>query len=168
MDTSSSSPDDQLYCPAKWDGWDCFERVKAGAVVEHTCPSNALQSMKRTIPECLRGRSIKSCDESGSWHRINISGQLVEKTNYVYCSFVGRDKSLQEIKFRVSLHSITLFSLLTASSIFITYKQYRTTRIRLHLNFFLSLALNSLSDILFQILIHKNHLEPSYNILNVK
>lgn len=157
-----------MYCPAKWDGWDCFERVKAGETVEHICPLSALQSMKRQIPECLRGHSIKSCDENGSWHRINMSGNMVEKTNYVYCSFVGRDKSLQEIKLRVSLHSLTLASLLGASSIFIAYKQYRTTRIRLHLNFFLSLALNSLSDILFQLLIHKNHLEPSYNILNVK
>lgn len=127
------------------------------------CPIMSLQSHFRDLPDCLKGNSIKTCNSNGSWYRMPGKG---EATNYVYCSFVGRTKSMAEIYIRLALHSISLFLIIISVGIFIYYDQHKITRINIHLNFFASLAMYSIFDIIFYSVIRWNHLsDTTDNIL---
>ena len=97
------------------------------------------------------------------------NGGFKEVTDYIMCSFVGRTQSQRETLITVVFHSISLVFVLMSTFIYFFYKQYRSLRIRIHLNFFLSLALNSISDILFIVLVRKEHLlSDSDNVINDK
>lgn len=166
----STGDDDPNYCPAKWDGWTCWDRAKAGSTATQTCPLAALQVHHRALPACLRGHAEKKCGLDGQWYRLIEQGSRVlnEKTNYEYCSFVGRDKSMREIQLRTALHSVSLVFVAVSCGIFIAYKQYRIVRVKVHLNFFLSLALTAISDLLLFLLVRRRHFEPNDNVLKTK
>lgn len=164
---SPAASSNELFCPSKWDGWDCWSKTRAGQVVEHICPIMSLQSHFRNLPDCLKGYSFKTCHSNGSWYRL--PNTLTEKTNYVYCAFVGRSKSLAEIYLRLVLHSISLLLIATSVAIFFYFEQQKIIRIRIHLNFFASLALYSIFDIIFYSVIRLNHLNDiNDNILKQK
>lgn len=153
----------------KWDGWDCFPRTPAGQSVHRVCPLSALQSHRRTLPVCLRGESAKSCEPEGKWHRIKMEGGFKEVTDYMDCSFVGRTQAKREALLTLVFQSISLVAVVISCFIHLFYKQYRSLRIQIHLNFFLSLALNSIGDILFIVLVRKEHLLSSTdNVINDK
>lgn len=97
------------------------------------------------------------------------NGGFKEVTDYMQCSFVGRSQSDREALITVVFQAISLVFVHISAFIYIYYKQYRSLRIRIHLNFFLSLALNSISDILFIVLVRKEHFSSaSDNVVNDK
>ena len=164
---AGSNSSEELFCPRKWDGWDCWPETKAGTVIEQICPLMSLQSHFRDLPDCLKGYSFKSCQSDGNWFRLPDT--QTEKTNYAYCSFVGRSKSLAEIYLRLVLHSISLVCISISVIIFIYFEQHKIVRIRIHLNLFASLAIYSISDIIFYTIIRWSHLtDISDNILKDK
>lgn len=154
----------------KWDGWDCFPRTRAGQSVNQVCPLSALQSHKRDLATCLRGRSRKECTIEGRWYRMPMeNGGLKEVTDYTDCAFVGRVQAQREAAITIAFQSVSLVFVLFSCFIYIFYQQYRSLRIRIHLNFFLSLSLNSVSDILFITLVRREHLfSASDNVINEK
>ena len=85
------------------------------------------------------------------------------------CSFVGRSQSQREALITVVFQSISLVFVLFSCFVYIFYKQYHSLRIRIHLNFFLSLTLNAISDILFVTLVRREHLfSATDNVINDK
>ncbi|RWS27326.1 calcitonin receptor-like protein, partial [Leptotrombidium deliense] len=68
-----------LSCPAKWDGWSCWNRTSAGIVAKQLCVDFAYQTHERLPEHCLRGFSEKKCEANGTWFSLNG----VEYTDYV-------------------------------------------------------------------------------------
>lgn len=96
------------------------------------------------------------------------NGGFKEVTDYLSCSFVGRNQSQTENLITVVFQAISLVFVLISTFIYVYYKQCRSLRIRIHLNFFLSLGLNSISDILFIFLVRKEHFSAADNVVNDK
>ena len=130
------------------------------------CPTSSLQPHNKIVAPCLRGKSIKSCDTNGTWKKVTIGGVPMERTNYEDCAFVGKERKLRELWMRISLYSLTLLFLLVASFVFISFKQYKNLRVQIHLNFFISLSINAICDMVFCILIQKPHLtDIGWNVI---
>ncbi|RWS09619.1 hypothetical protein B4U79_17920 [Dinothrombium tinctorium] len=155
----SKTTGDQLYCPAKWDGWSCWGYTPAGTTAYQTCPDFAYQNHRKyqnQLPEsCLRDSAEKYCTPNGTWYKY----KGYERTNYLNCAYIGRRERRIATFMKVTLQSISLVFSLASIAIFIYYKQYRIVRIQVHLNFFASFVLTAIATIAFNIYIYGDHLE---------
>ncbi|XP_074602826.1 calcitonin gene-related peptide type 1 receptor-like [Brevipalpus obovatus] len=147
--------DGRKYCPAKWDGWNCWPYALAGTSIEDICPEPAFQIHDRLPPNCYRGKAIKTCNHDGTWFGKNG----VEKTDYSGCTYTGQWNNIHQNRLRTSLQSISLFASILSCFLYIVYKQYHILRIQVHLNFFLSFIFTSIASIAFNMMVADTHLD---------
>ena len=103
--------------------------------------------------ECTREYASKECTPNGTWytHTKNSSGILYESelVNYDKCLTPGATQRQREIYLYLAGYSFSLLLTFIGSVIFLVYKQYNSLRIRIHLNFFLSIMLTCLFSIVY-------------------
>lgn len=110
------------------------------------------------------GQATKECTRQGHWFRHpDTPTRWREYTDYSDCAFVGRERGLKEIDLRLALSTISLVFVLLAVGIFAFYGQYKIVRVKVHLNFFASLALTCLVDLLFYNLVRRRHFVTADN-----
>uniref|UniRef100_A0A1B6E976 G-protein coupled receptors family 2 profile 2 domain-containing protein n=1 Tax=Clastoptera arizonana TaxID=38151 RepID=A0A1B6E976_9HEMI len=124
-----------LECPREFDGWTCINATRSGAVAHFPCPHFVLGFDPRRF-----GQRI--CLEDGSWFRHPVSNKTW--SNYTTCV------DFEDLKLRNLVNSIyksgyaiSLAALVISIIIFFYFKSLICTRIQIHKNLFISLALNN-------------------------
>ncbi|XP_062555367.1 calcitonin gene-related peptide type 1 receptor [Armigeres subalbatus] len=124
----------QLFCPRRFDGWTCWEPQPAGSVAQNYCPNFVLGFDANRL-------AYRICHANGSWFTHPDSGR--EWSNYTNCIDVD------DMKFRrlvndlyIGGYTISLVTLIASLCIFVSFRTLKCTRIRIHINLFISLALS--------------------------
>lgn len=159
--------EDGSRCPAKWDGWMCWDSAAPATVNYEKCPDMTYSTLSYTPTECMKEYASKECLPNGTWYSIWVDDGKrtvqMEHTNYIQCSTPGATRRLFEVHMEVVVYSVSLLFTIIGSIIFIFYKQYKILRIQIHINFFVSLILTSFFAILLDLLIRV----PHYNLNTV-
>ncbi|XP_071158627.1 calcitonin gene-related peptide type 1 receptor-like isoform X1 [Mytilus edulis] len=128
-------------CDRTWDGWICWDDTHPGQQVYQSCPLYLTFSVPSR-------QAVKTCLSNATWERR----EGFEWTDYQTCLYVDDLKTSIYIGFACSLVSIA--ALFPAVVIFIRYQALRKQhRIRLHINFFLSLFLKESAVALWDMLV---------------
>ncbi|EDS36724.1 calcitonin receptor [Culex quinquefasciatus] len=124
----------QLFCPRRFDGWTCWDAQPAGTVAENYCPNFVLGFDANRL-------AFRVCNTNGSWFVHPESGR--EWSNYTNCV------DLEDMKFRrlvndlyIGGYTISLVTLIVSLCVFFSFRTLKCTRIRIHINLFISLALS--------------------------
>lgn len=148
---------DGTRCPAKWDGWMCWDSAEPGTTSYKTCPDMSNSVLGYMPTECSKEYASKECYPNGTWATIWDGNYQKESTNYMKCSTPGATERLRETHTAIAVYFISLIFSLIGSTIFIVYKQYKILRVQIHLNFLGSLILTCLFSILFYFLVREKH-----------
>ncbi|KAI0214005.1 Parathyroid hormone/parathyroid hormone-related peptide receptor [Lamellibrachia satsuma] len=136
------------HCPSTWDGYACWDETYPGVERHANCPG----FLPHAIPS---GMAEKICTASGTWYIDPSSG--LEWTRYTTC--LDLDNAKFRILISVTCHVISVVALLPSIVIFLVYKSLRVqNRIRLHVQLFLAILLNSFVTILWQIVVVYAHI----------
>ncbi|XP_063709410.1 calcitonin gene-related peptide type 1 receptor [Culicoides brevitarsis] len=135
----AASPTDETistirYCPTVFDGFACWNKTPAGTTVWQKCP-NFLEGFN---PKQL---AFKRCKPDGTWFVHPESNKTW--SNYTTC--VDTD----DLRFREFIndlyvigYTVSLLTLLISLFIFYCFRRLKCTRIRIHVQLFLSLILS--------------------------
>ncbi|XP_053373032.1 calcitonin gene-related peptide type 1 receptor-like [Mercenaria mercenaria] len=142
--------DDGQYCPQTFDGWDCWDGTPSNQTVTQSCPT--------FLSPAEGARSSKTCGVNGKWQ--TDSNTDLEYTVYDDCS--SRDKKQV---FRVPiivgmvLNVAGMVLLIPSITIFLIYRNLRRQhRIKIHLNFFLSILLASVFCLIWDVVVRLDRL----------
>ncbi|XP_055545206.1 calcitonin gene-related peptide type 1 receptor-like [Wyeomyia smithii] len=124
----------QLFCPRRFDGWTCWNSQPAGTVAENNCPNFVLGFDSNRL-------AYRVCHSNGSWFVHPESGR--EWSNYTNC--IDAD----DMQFRrlvndlyIGGYTVSLVTLVVSLCVFFSFRTLKCTRIRIHINLFISLALS--------------------------
>ncbi|XP_049822148.1 calcitonin receptor-like [Aethina tumida] len=121
------------YCPQIHDKVLCWPEAPAGSTLNQTCPYG-----KPML-------AFKECLPNGTWFKKDNRTW----TNYTQCI---DDDFVDFLTFINNLHiigySVSLAALLISLWIFITFRSLRCTRIKIHIQLFISIALNNIAWII--------------------
>lgn len=131
----------EKYCPRTWDGWQCWSDTLANTTVSEICPNHIY--FKSQLPICPK-YATKKCSADGTWYKENGN----EWTDYGGCG--GRDNHVKAIKFHLSCFGISVFFLIPAIVIFMSYRSLKVHRISIHKHLFSSCLMTALSVIIFK------------------
>ncbi|XP_075210747.1 calcitonin gene-related peptide type 1 receptor-like isoform X2 [Lycorma delicatula] len=125
----------ELQCPREFDGWSCINTTSAGQIAQFPCPYFILGFDPKRF-----GQRI--CLNDGSWFRHPDSNKTW--SNYTTCV------DMEDLKLRTQVnliyktgYTISLGALIISLFIFFYFKSLTCTRIQIHKNLFISLALNN-------------------------
>ncbi|CAO1441006.1 unnamed protein product, partial [Diamesa tonsa] len=136
LQSISKSPknESELSCPVRFDGWMCWGPAEPGTVVNQTCPSYIMGFDTRLT-------AFKTCHENGSWLEHPDTGN--EWTNYTTCVNIP-DMQFRQLVNDVYFYgySLSLLTLIVSLVIFLSFRSLKCTRIRIHTQLFISLAMS--------------------------
>ncbi|XP_076461194.1 calcitonin gene-related peptide type 1 receptor-like isoform X2 [Babylonia areolata] len=139
------------YCPATWDGYRCWDAVRAGSTVSTTCPAYIEHASTDAWAH-------KRCQENGTWYVSPESQQ--EWTDYTGCIVLDHFWALFWVG--VTCNVISLVLLLPACFIFMYFRSLRSQhRIKLHMCLFLSYVLTNVLMILWEVIVVKDRLQTA-------
>lgn len=155
------------HCPAKWDGYMCWDSAKANTTNYKTCPKMTYFASRLKPTPCRSEIASKQCMPDSQWKRIRKSdcdnrtaNCYEEYTNYFPCSTPGATIKLSFIRVSIGFHFVSL--LLTVIGVTLLYMfplkklpQLRTT----HINFHLSLIFTSICSLCVHKFIKEEHYE---------
>ncbi|BES94463.1 receptor [Nesidiocoris tenuis] len=125
-----------LECPREFDGWTCINTTAAGTVAHFPCPYFIFG-----FDPSRAGH--RTCLEDGSWFRHPDSNKTW--SNYTTCV------DMEDLKMRNNVnliyktgYSVSLLALTLSIFIFFYFRSLTCTRIQIHKNLFISLAINNL------------------------
>ncbi|XP_074658696.1 calcitonin gene-related peptide type 1 receptor-like [Tubulanus polymorphus] len=157
---------DNQYCKRTWDGYTCWDDTLAASAVHKPCP-NFMYTIDR--PASTRF-STKTCHPNGTWFSKN--GGLSHWTDYTMCPNVEGQWTVLYISMSTNIASVSL--LIPAIVIFLSYRLQslfssdgahlslrRQHRVKVHTNFFFSLLLCAMCQVLWDILLTQNALNSS-------
>ncbi len=166
LDPSEVAEDGKL-CPAKWDGWMCWDSAKKATTAWQTCPDMSHSVLGYMPTECSKEYATKECYPNGTWatiwrekrdqNNVLIRYDSEEFTNYLKCSTPGATERLRQTYTAIAVYFVSLISSIIGSIIFIVYKQHKKIRVLIHLNFLFSLILTCFFSILFYFLVRERH-----------
>ncbi|XP_050436579.1 calcitonin gene-related peptide type 1 receptor-like [Adelges cooleyi] len=123
------------WCPREFDGWTCVNRTKAGEVASFPCPYFILGFDATRFGQ-------KLCLKDGTWFRHPETNKTW--SNYTTCV------DLDDLKLRNHVnmiykwgYTVSLAALLASIFIFFYFRSLTCTRIQIHKNLFISLAVNN-------------------------
>ncbi|XP_071447508.1 calcitonin gene-related peptide type 1 receptor-like, partial [Hetaerina americana] len=127
--------DDRLWCPREFDGWTCINATPAGESANFSCP----YFIYGFDPNRL---AYRVCTSDGTWFQHPDSNKTW--SNYTTCvDFEDLElRNLANTIYKVG-YSVSLAALLLSLAIFFHFKSLSCTRIQIHKNLFVSLALNN-------------------------
>ncbi|XP_060517453.1 calcitonin receptor-like [Cylas formicarius] len=136
------------YCPEIFDSVLCWPETPAGITANLSCPS-VLGFKKSRL-------AFKECWDNGTWF-LNSKGPW---TNYTDCVDVEVLEFYQLInKLHVLGYSISLGALLISLYIFLAFRVLRCTRIKIHIQLFISFILNNIMWIVWY-----KHIVPEVDV----
>ncbi|CAH1790496.1 unnamed protein product [Owenia fusiformis] len=145
-------PGQGIMCPRTWDGYGCWGDTKPGTVATETCPTFIAHAMPMKM-------SSKTCVDNGT-HPYWLKRTGMEWTDYTGC--VDKQGHVAGVWIGLMCNVISILLLLPATVIFSYYRALRRQdRIKIHINFFLSLAFCGFITILWDMLVQ-------YDLLTVK
>lgn len=156
QDETTTAPQDDIRCPATWDGWTCYKDTPAGTTVQKPCPAHAYYITEK--PQCIK-MSKKICWDNGTWY---YSQEFGKEYTFYDCGSLEYHRSMTV--FSIVLHSLSVIVLLPAIIIFSIYKQLQVHRISLHKNFCVAMVLYDISVILVDSLFILDHVNEEKNI----
>lgn len=124
------------FCPREFDGWTCVNATPAGTVAQFPCPYFVFGfDPKRTAQ--------RTCLEDGSWFMHPESNKTW--SNYTTCVDVEDLIMRTQVNFIYKTgYTVSLAALVISLFIFFYFRSLTCTRIQIHKNLFLSLAINNL------------------------
>ncbi|KAK2163502.1 hypothetical protein NP493_1451g01041 [Ridgeia piscesae] len=136
------SDDDDRNCARTWDGYRCWWETRPGQVATTSCPAFVEHSITTR-------RAVKQCTLNGTWYEKNGMAW----TDYTAC--LDRESYMVGVYICVACSGLSITLLLPAVVIFFIFRDlYKQHRVRLHINFFLALALQGVASILWYGLVH--------------
>ncbi|XP_054162186.1 corticotropin-releasing factor receptor 1-like [Oppia nitens] len=160
-------------CPAKWDGWMCWDSAAPDTVQRQTCPGMSHAVLGYTPTDCSKEKAVKHCLSNGTWavkwllnnENDPKSGYYEdEDTIYNRCSRPETTKRQQINQVSNGILFLSLITSLIGIIIFIVYKQYHVLRVQIHLNFFCSIILTCTFTLLFNYLIRESFYDLRFNV----
>nr|XP_024218724.1 calcitonin gene-related peptide type 1 receptor-like isoform X3 [Halyomorpha halys] len=138
-----------LFCPREFDGWTCLNATPAGTVLHFPCPYFQLGfDPKRT--------AHRPCLENGTWFRHPETNK--PWSNYTTCVDLEDFEMRNQVNFIYKAgYMISLAALLLSLFIFFYFRSLTCTRIQIHKNFFISLAINNLLWLIWYEAVLDNH-----------
>ncbi|XP_058825708.1 calcitonin gene-related peptide type 1 receptor isoform X2 [Topomyia yanbarensis] len=134
INSPNRSQQQQLFCPRRFDGWTCWDPQPAGSVAESYCPNFIVGFDVNRL-------AYRVCHSNGSWFVHPESGR--EWSNYTNCVDVV------DMQFRrlvndlyIGGYTVSLVTLIVSLCVFFSFRTLKCTRIRIHINLFISLALS--------------------------
>ncbi|KAL5234415.1 hypothetical protein ACI65C_001825 [Semiaphis heraclei] len=131
----SPMSDTDAWCPGEFDGWTCINRTKAGEIAKFPCPYFILGFDAKRFGQ-------KMCLPDGSWFKHPDSNKTW--SNYTTCV------DLDDLKLRNQVnmiykwgYTVSLAALAVSIFIFFYFRSLTCTRIQIHKNLFISLAVNN-------------------------
>ncbi|XP_064647694.1 calcitonin gene-related peptide type 1 receptor-like [Lineus longissimus] len=141
------------FCPAVWDGVDCWSAAKASTLSRHECPSYYVDD-DLVSSEPI---STKICSAGGHWYsRPNSSGRAW--TNYTNC-FYKKDQTailLSSIYVSFAFHLFSLASLVIAVALYAVFRSYLRRdekgrcKFNLNINLFIAFIFMGLATIIYE------------------
>ncbi|KAL1121967.1 hypothetical protein AAG570_003375, partial [Ranatra chinensis] len=123
-------------CPREFDGWTCVNSTPAGSVAQFPCPYFIFGFDPKRFGH-------RSCLQDGTWFRHPESNKTW--SNYTTCV------DIEDLKVRTQInllyktgYMISLAALTVSLIIFFYFKSLSCTRIQIHKNLFISLAVNNM------------------------
>ena len=122
-------------------------------------------SEKDEMPsECSRDYASKQCTAESNWFTLDVNNSgIITKAQFVdyeKCTKVGVAQAVRESILYITGYSFSLILTFSGSIIFVVYKQYKSLRVQIHLNFFVSLMLTCIFSIAYYS--QKTVQEPKY------
>ncbi|KAH7642396.1 7 transmembrane receptor -like protein 3 [Dermatophagoides farinae] len=155
------------HCPAKWDGFMCWNSAKPGTISYQTCPSMTYFALGIKPTSCRNELANKECWHNSTWARISKAHfDEVEKkwinyseeyTNYLPCSTPGATIKLKFIRISIVIYVISLVLTSIGFILLWTFCNERHKLREIHLNFFLSLILTASFSLSVLIFIKEQH-----------
>ena len=104
------------HCPAKWDGFMCWNSAKAATTEFKTCPGMTYFTLGLKPTSCRNEMASKECWANGTWAKIwktyavHNSTRLVQEeyTNYFRCSTPGATHKLRFIRVSIGVYFLSL------------------------------------------------------------
>lgn len=141
-------PYDELTCPLVFDGYLCWPETVANTTVLQDCP-DFVEGFEAGM------QAHKTCLSNGSWYRHPESN--IEWSNYTNCV------DNEELLFRSMIniwyirgYTVSLSTLIISLIIFTSFKSLWCTRIKIHIQLFVSLSFTCVVWIIWYKLIIKN------------
>lgn len=146
-------------CPMLWDGWTCWRSSPPG-IAQQTCTDMTQFPFGYQPAECLRSKMTFQCNNDGTWHEIMnpYYGRWMPRTDHKQCTYLGRDARLTYSTIRLVLESISLACTTIGLILFVAYRLYTQFRLQIHVNFFLSIMLSAIMNILYEWFVPRAHL----------
>ncbi|XP_027198602.2 calcitonin gene-related peptide type 1 receptor-like [Dermatophagoides pteronyssinus] len=155
------------HCPAKWDGFMCWNSAKPNTINYQTCPSMTYFALGIKPTSCRNELANKECWSNGTWARINkIHFDEIQKkwinyseeyTNYLPCSTPGATLKLKFIRTSIVIYIVSLVLTSIGFILLWSFSKERPKLREIHLNFFLSLILTSSFSLCVLIFIKEQH-----------
>lgn len=153
------------YCPAKWDGYMCWNAAKAGTINYQTCPSMTYFALNIKPTSCRNEISSKECKSNSTWARIwkdgcnSSSAECSEEyTNYLPCSTPGATRKLNLIHLSIGTYLISLVLTIVGVTLLHVFPLRKLPLLGIvHRNFLYSLVITSLFSLSVLIFIKRQH-----------
>ncbi|XP_046688623.1 calcitonin gene-related peptide type 1 receptor-like, partial [Homalodisca vitripennis] len=125
----------EVMCPREFDGWTCINATSAGDVAYFPCPFFILGFDPKRY-------GLRVCLEDGSWFKHPESNKTW--SNYTTCVDMEDLQLRTQVNFIYKTgYTVSLAALIISIIIFFYFKSLTCTRIQIHKNLFISLALNN-------------------------
>ncbi|KPM12082.1 7 transmembrane receptor (Secretin family)-like protein 3 [Sarcoptes scabiei] len=151
-------------CPAKWDGFMCWDSARPQTINYQHCPLITYSALSVKPTSCRNEMANKECLSDGRWARImkqndeNHLNESEEYTNYLPCSTPGATHRLRFIHVSIVLYSISLCLTIIGSLVLRFFPIKNQPRIsEIHYNFLLSLILTAIFSLAVLIFIKRRH-----------
>ncbi|RMZ99869.1 Calcitonin gene-related peptide type 1 receptor [Brachionus plicatilis] len=154
---STSVDDDESHCGAVWDGWSCHRTTKAGQISEVKCPHYHVEDNCHTI----LGQARFKCSENATWFKLEGN----EWADYTKCIEPTILLKHRNININIVTNFLSLVFLVSGLLVFFSYRKLQVNRILIHKHFFISLALHSFVQIIWNYFILKDSLESENPIM---
>ncbi|CRL05620.1 CLUMA_CG018241, isoform A [Clunio marinus] len=141
VNSTTFENDSEVNCPVVFDGYLCWGPAKANTTEIKSCPNYVIGYDGNL-------KASKICTENGTWWRHPESGG--EWSNYTSCidqNYFHSRQLINDIYFYG--YCFSLVTLIISLVIFLSFRSLRCTRIRIHTQLFISLALSCIMWILW-------------------
>ncbi|CAH0393748.1 unnamed protein product [Bemisia tabaci] len=123
-------------CPKEFDGWTCISATPAGHVAQFPCPYFIYGFDPKRLAQRI-------CLDDGSWFRHPDSNKTW--SNYTTCIDLDDYKLRNQVNLIYkSGYCVSIVALTVSIVIFFYFKSLTCTRIQIHKNLFISLAVNNI------------------------
>lgn len=135
----------------------CWNSAPAGTTAYQKCPISAYAALNYVPEYCAIEYGVKVCQPNGSWSLAFSGNEAFEQTDYKMCSTPGVTDRLIQKHVSCAMFIISMIVTIIGIIIFVIYKQYRFIRVQIHLNFFASLIMTCIFNLLFAYLVEIKH-----------